>query len=105
MIIAFNEYTCFFYNDKLALLNVSFFKIKIVFSCTQITEILRMTHSRLTESFSDQRGAIFRFGRKTNDDTGTILKVEGVCQAKRTKLVNTPIRNLHKEQSVGSYSL
>ena len=70
MIIAFKEYTCFFYNDKLALLNVSFLKIKIVFSCTQVTQILRMTHSRLTECFSDQRGAIFGFGPKTNDDTG-----------------------------------
>ena len=105
MIIAFTEYTCFFYNDKLALLNVSFLKIKIVFSCTEVTQILRMTYSRLTECFSDQRGAIFGFGPKANDDTGTILKVEGVCQAKRTKLVNKPIRNLNKERPVGSYKL
>ena len=51
--------------------------------------------------FSDQLGAIFGFGPKANDDTGPILKVEGVSQAKRRKLVNAPIHNLNEERSAG----
>ena len=55
----------------------------------------------MAKSFSDQRGATFGFGLKAKNDTGTILKVEGVTKAKRRKLVNTSIHNLNREQSVG----
>ena len=69
--------------------------------CNQVTQLLQVTLPRLAEGFIDQHVAIFGFGPKTNDDTGTILKVEGESQAKRRKLVNAPINNLNKEQSVG----
>ena len=55
----------------------------------------------MTEGFDDLRGAIFGFGPKANNDTDTTLKIEGVSQAKRRKLVNAPIHILNEERSVG----
>ena len=70
-----------------------------MFSCNQVTQLLQITLPPLAD-FSDQPGAIFRFGPKTNNDTGTTLKVEGVSHAIRRKLVNPQIHNLNKEQNV-----
>ena len=70
-------------------------------SCNQVNQLPQITLPRLAEGFNDQRGAIFGFEPKSNDDTGTILKIEGVSQAKRRKLVNAPFHNLNEEQSVG----
>ena len=72
-----------------------------MFSCNQITRLLRIILPRLAECFSDQLGAIFGFGPNENDNTGTTVKVEEVSQAKVRKLVNAPIHNLNEERSVG----
>ena len=83
-----------FCNDKFALVNVSLFVV-----LQSVTRLLQITLPRLA-GVSDQCGDIFEFAPKANDDTGTILKGEGVCEAKRRKLVNSPFHNLSKEWSV-----
>lgn len=72
-----------------------------MFSCNQVTQLLGITHPHLAEGFSDQCGAIFGFGPEANNDTGIILKTEGVSQATRRKPTNAPIHNLNRKQSVG----
>ena len=73
-----------------------------MFSWNQVTQLLQITLPRLAEGFIDQRGVTFGFGPKENDDTGTILKLEGVSQAERKKkLLNEPINNLSVERNVG----
>ena len=72
-----------------------------MFSCNQVTELPQITLPRLAEGFSDQRGTIFGFEPKANDDTGNVLRTEGVSQAKRRKLVNAPFHNLNEERSAG----
>lgn len=69
--------------------------------CYQVTQLLHIILPRLAEGFSDQRGAIFGFGPNAEEDTGTILKIEGISQAKRMKLMKAPIHNLNEERSVG----
>ena len=69
--------------------------------CYQLTQLLHIILPCLAEGFRDQRGAIFGFGPNAEEDTGTILKIEGISQAKRMKLMKAPIHNLNKERSVG----
>ena len=69
--------------------------------CYQVTQLLHIILPRLAQGFSDQRGPIFGFGPNAEEDTGTILKIEGISQAKRMKLMNAPIHNLNEERSVG----
>ena len=74
-----------------------------MFSYNQVTQCLQITLPCLAEGFSDQRGAIFGFGPKTDNDTSTILKVEVVSQAETRKLVNSHIHNLNKVQYIYSW--
>ena len=67
--------------------------------CYQVTQLLHIILPRLAEGFSDQRGAIFGFGPNAEEDTGTILKIEGISQAKRMKLMKAPIHNLNEEEA------
>ena len=54
----------------------------------------------LAEGFSIQCGALFRFGRKTNESAGTLLKSSAASTAVK-KLNEAPIQNLNEERSVG----
>ena len=68
----------------------------------EICQLLNIILPRLAEGFSEQRGALFGFGPKANDDTGTLLKVSEVNdEAKRRKLNQVPVHNLNEERSVG----
>ena len=69
--------------------------------CYQVTQLLHIVLPRLVEGFIDQRGAIFGFGPNAEEDTGTILKIEGISQVKRMKLMKAPIHNLNEERNIG----
>ena len=69
--------------------------------CYQVTQLLHIILPCLAQGISDQRGAIFGLGPNAEEDTGTILKIEGISQAKRMKLMKAPIHNLNEERSVG----
>ena len=63
----------------------------------EIKELLGLMLPRLAHGFSEQRGAIFGFGPKKGEDTGTLLKVTAVTdKEKKHKLRNTPVHNLNK---------
>ena len=56
----------------------------------------------MAAGFSEQQGAIFGFGPKANENTGTLLKISSVTdEAKRRKLNRAAIHNLNEERSVG----
>ena len=55
----------------------------------------------LAEGFSIQRGALFGFGLKANESTGTLLKLYAANAAVKEKLNQAPIHNLNEERSVG----
>ena len=67
----------------------------------EISQLLSVILPRLAEGFSDQRGAMFGFGPKADDDTGTLLKVSNVGGEKRQKLNKVAVHNLNEERSVG----
>ena len=59
----------------------------------------------MAEGFSEQRGAIFGFGLKATEETGTVLlKMTTVEEPKRRKLSKSPVHNLNEERSVGFIS-
>ena len=55
----------------------------------------------MAEGFSEQWGAIFCFGPKVIEDTGTVLKMTTLEEPKRRKLSKAPVHNLSEERSVG----
>ena len=55
----------------------------------------------LAEGFSIQCGILFRFGRKTNESKGTLLKSSTASTAVKEKRNKAPIQNLNEERSVG----
>ena len=68
----------------------------------EILRLLGIILPRFAEGFSAQRGALFGFGPKALDDTGTPLKISSVTDdAKRRKLNKAPHHNLNEERSVG----
>ena len=70
--------------------------------CYQVTQLLHIILPCLAEGFSDQRGAIFGFGPNAEEDTGTILKIEEISQAKTSlrKGVRGKKRRLHKRRDI-----
>ena len=48
----------------------------------------------LAEGFSIQRGALFGFGLKENESTGTLSKLYAANAAVKEKLKQAPIHNL-----------
>ena len=54
----------------------------------------------MTDGFSQQRGAIFGFGPKSHESTGTLLKISDVSDAKRRKLNKVQVANLNEEHRV-----
>ena len=67
----------------------------------EIKKLLGIILPRLADVFSEQRGAIFGFGPKADDSTGTLLKISTTDKETREKLNKTPIHNLNEERSVG----
>jgi hypothetical protein len=68
----------------------------------EVLQLLQITLPRLAEGFSQQRRALFGFGPKANEETGTLLKVSSVVDAvKRRKLSKASVHNLNEERSVG----
>lgn len=68
----------------------------------EVLKFLEFILPRLAEGFSEQRGAIFGFGPKAQDDTGTLLKISSVTdEVKRRKLNQAVVHNLNEERSVG----
>ena len=63
--------------------------------------ILNVLLPMLAEGFSMQRGALFGFGPKANESTGTLLKISAASEAEKQKLNKAPIHNLNEERSVG----
>ena len=55
----------------------------------------------MADGFSEQWGAIFGFGPKAIEDTGTVLKMTTLEEPKRRKLSKAPVHNLSEERSVG----
>ena len=67
----------------------------------EVSQLLSVILPRLAEGFSDQRGAMFGFGPKADDDTGTLLIVSNVGGEKRQKLNKVAVHNLNEESSMG----
>ena len=67
----------------------------------EILRLLGIILPRFADGFSEQRGAIFGFGPKADDQTGTLLKVSCIDDIKRKKLEKAPTHNLNEERSVG----
>ena len=67
----------------------------------EVKKLLIIILQRLANGFSEQRGALFGFGPKANEDTKTLLKVSTVKGQKKQKLQQAPIHNLNEERSVG----
>ena len=56
----------------------------------------------MATAFSEQQGALFSFGTKAHENTGTIIRISSVTdEAKRRKLNRVTIPNLNEERSVG----
>ena len=52
------------------------------------------------EGFSIQCGVLFGFGPKTNNSTGTLLKLSTASATVKEKLNQVPIHNFSKERRV-----
>ena len=66
--------------------------------------MLKIILPQIPDGFSEQRGAIFGFGLKATEQTGTLLKMTTVEEPKRRKLSKSPVHNLNEERSVGFIS-
>ena len=67
----------------------------------EVKKLLEIILPRLAEGFSEQRGAIFGFGPKAEEDTKKLLKISTIDDAKKMKLQQAPVHNLNEERSVG----
>ena len=68
----------------------------------EVFQLLEIILPHLATGFSEQRGALFNFGPKANENTGTLLKIFSVTdEAKQRKLNRAAIHNLNEERSVG----
>ena len=66
--------------------------------------MLKIILPQIQDGFSEQRRAIFGFGLKATEQTGTLLKMTTVEEPKRRKLSKSPVHNLNEERSVGFIS-
>ena len=67
----------------------------------EVLNILNVLLPMLAEGFSIQCGALFGFGLKANESTGTLLKLSTASAAVKEKLNQAPIHNLNEKRSVG----
>ena len=67
----------------------------------EVVNILNVLLPILAEGFSIQHGALFGFGPKANDSTGTLLKLSAASATAKEKLKQAPTHNLNEERSVG----
>ena len=67
----------------------------------EVIDLLTIMLTRIAEGFSDQRGAVFGFGPKAQEETGNIFKISGASATKKLKLEKALITNLPEERSVG----
>ena len=63
----------------------------------EVLQLLDITIPRLADIFSEQRGALFGFGPKKQDDTGSLLKISKKRYKKR-KLNKVAVYNLNEER-------
>jgi hypothetical protein len=66
-----------------------------------VKKLLEIILPRLADGFSEQRGAIFGFGPKADEDTRSLLKVATADDETKMKLQEAPVHNLNEERSVG----
>ena len=67
----------------------------------EVCQILQILLKKFAYGFELQKGAIFGFGEKKEDETGTVLKISEVSQEKLEHLDKVQIHNLGEERSVG----
>ena len=63
--------------------------------------MIKIILPRMADRFSEQQGAIFGFGPKATEDTGTVLSMTTVEEPKRRKSSKAQVHNLNEERSVG----
>ena len=67
----------------------------------EIKQFLSVLLPRMADGLSEQRGALFGFGPKANDNTGSLLKISQIeDQGMKEKLNKAAIHNLNEERSV-----
>ena len=59
---------------------------------------------KFAQGFSHQKGAIFDFGEKANDDTGSVLKLSTLNEDEVEKMNKVQVHNIGKERSVGFFN-
>ena len=68
----------------------------------EVLQLLKVILPHLATGFSAQQGALFSFGARVPENTGTIIRISSVTdEAKRRKLNRLTIHNLNEERSVG----
>ena len=68
----------------------------------EIKQFLTILLPRMAAGLSEQRGALFGFGPKANEDTGSLLKISQIEDEDiKKKLNKAMIHNLNEERSVG----
>ena len=67
----------------------------------EVKKLLGIILPRLADGFSEQRGVIFGFCPKAEEDTRTLLKISTADDEKKKKLQHAQIHNLNEERSVG----
>ena len=80
--------------------SVYYIGLTLAWANKEVANTLNGLLPMLAEGFSIQCGVIFRFGRKTNESAGTLLKSSAASTAVKEKLNEAPIQNLNEERSV-----
>ena len=82
-----------------------------VSSCTseykkEVLQLLKIILPHMAAGFSEQQGALFGFGPKAHENTGTLLKISSVTdEAKRRKLNRAATHNLNEGEKCEFHQL
>ena len=81
----------------------SVYYIGLTLACAnkEVANTLNGLLPMLAVGFSIPCGVLFRFGQKTNESAGTLLKSSAASTAVKEKPNEAPIQNLNEEVSVG----
>ena len=67
----------------------------------KVIQLLRLLLKKFADGFAYQKGAIFGFAGRKDDDTGTVLKISKLSKENLLQLDQVQIHNLGEERSVG----
>ena len=67
----------------------------------EVCQFLKILLKKFSYGFEYQKGAIFGFGDRKNDELGTVLKLSKLGQEKIKAMVNVQMHNLGEERNVG----